>query len=270
MLGQLNTEGKDKIQVAIERLQMFEPAEGYYLAFSGGKDSVVIEALADMANVRYDAHYNLTTVDPPELVYFIREKYPDVIFDYPRISMFRLIEKMKFPPTQLARYCCAELKEKGGEGRRVVTGVRWAESIKRRKTRNDVEYFVLSKSKTQLKHKELFRNADNDERRRMMEVCSPKSKYIINPIIDWTDADVWDFIREYHVSYCPLYDEGYKRLGCIGCPNATTRQKLIDFERWPKYREAYLRAFERMLKLYETPPRTWKTAQEVFDWWMII
>lgn len=79
MLGQLNFQGKDKVQTAIERLKVFEPEEGYYLAFSGGKDSVVVKALANMAGVKYDAHYNVTTVDPPELVQFIKEKHPDVI-----------------------------------------------------------------------------------------------------------------------------------------------------------------------------------------------
>lgn len=74
MIGQLNMSGLDKVETAIKRLQTFEPPEGYYLAFSGGKDSVVIKALADMAGVKYDAYYNNTSVDPPELIYFIREK----------------------------------------------------------------------------------------------------------------------------------------------------------------------------------------------------
>ena len=84
MIEQLNVYGKTKLEVAIQRLKTFEPSEGYYLAFSGGKDSVVIKALADMAGVKYDAHYNVTSVDPPELVRFIKEKYPDVMWEYPR------------------------------------------------------------------------------------------------------------------------------------------------------------------------------------------
>lgn len=100
MIGQLNMQGHDKVETAIMRLQMFEPAEGYYLAFSGGKDSVVIKALADMAKVKYDAHYSVTTVDPPELVTFIRDIYPDVIFEKARykdgtqITMWNLIPKL--------------------------------------------------------------------------------------------------------------------------------------------------------------------------------
>lgn len=117
---------RDKVKTAIERIQAFCPPEGYYVAFSGGKDSVVIKALCDMAGVKYDAHYNVTTVDPPELVRFIRLAHPDVIFDRPELSMRQLIIKKQFPPTRLARYCCEHLKETSGVGRLVVTGVRWS------------------------------------------------------------------------------------------------------------------------------------------------
>lgn len=143
MIEQLNMQGLNKVDIAIKRFQTFEPEEGYYLCFSGGKDSVVIKALADMAGVKYDAHYNVTSVDPPELVYFIREYHPDVIWNYPRdkdgnrITMWNLIPKKKMPPTRIARYCCAVLKEGGGEGRFIVTGVRWAESARRKNTRGD-------------------------------------------------------------------------------------------------------------------------------------
>ncbi len=88
-----------------------DPA-GYYLAFSGGKDSLVIYHLAKMAGVRFEAHYHLTTVDPPELVSFIRRKYPDVIIDRPPITMWNLIVKKQLPPYRNARYCCSVLYRK--------------------------------------------------------------------------------------------------------------------------------------------------------------
>lgn len=134
----------DKVQIAINRFKAFEPPEGYFLAFSGGKDSVCIKALADMAGVKYDAHYSVTSVDPPELVRFIKEKYPDVARDIPHdkngkpITMWNLIPKKKMPPTRLARYCCAVLKETAGKGRITVTGVRWAESARRKENQGVV------------------------------------------------------------------------------------------------------------------------------------
>ena len=129
---------RDKVQIAIDRFKAFEPPDGYYLAFSGGKDSQCIYHLAHMAGVKFDAHYRVTSVDPPELVRFIKREYPDVSFDIPHdkdgkpISMWNLIPKKLMPPTRLVRYCCVVLKETGGTGRIVVTGVRHAESPRRK------------------------------------------------------------------------------------------------------------------------------------------
>ena len=78
---------RDKVKLTIDRIKTFAPDEGYFVAFSGGKDSVVIKVLCELAGVPYEAHYSVTTVDPPELVRFIRKAYPDVIFDRPEMSM---------------------------------------------------------------------------------------------------------------------------------------------------------------------------------------
>lgn len=114
MIGQLNIYGEDKVTTAIKRLKTFEPPEGYYVAFSGGKDSQVIYHLCKEAKVKFDAHYNITGIDPPELVYFIRENYPDVQRHQHEKSMFQLMEE-KGIPTRIKRFCCAELKERGGQ-----------------------------------------------------------------------------------------------------------------------------------------------------------
>lgn len=138
---------EDKVQMSIDALKSFEPLEGYYVAFSGGKDSVVIKALCDMADVKYDAHYRITSVDPPELVQFIKT-FPDVSMDYPRYedgtvaTMWNLIPKKRMPPTRLVRYCCDVLKESGGEGRMTVTGVRWAESNNRKDNQGVVTIYT--------------------------------------------------------------------------------------------------------------------------------
>ena len=255
---------RDKVKIAIDRLQVFEPPEGYYLAFSGGKDSQCIYHLAKEAGVKFDAHYNLTTADPPELVWFIKKNYPDVSRDRPKETMWQLIPRKLMPPTRLARYCCQELKEGGGEGRIVVTGVRWAESVRRKQTRGIAE--VLGKSK---KTNYILLN-DNEQKRMMFENCTKKGKRIVNPIIDWEDEDVWEYIHTRNIEYCKLYDEGFKRLGCIGCPMAGKDGMLHQFERWPKFKQAYMRAFQRMLDTRKTKglENNWETPEDVFNWWV--
>ena len=148
------TELSEKVSKSLERLKSFEPEEGYYLAFSGGKDSVTCKALLDMSGCKYHAVYRVTSVDPPELVRFIKNQHPDVVMEVPRdkdgkpITMWNLIPKRLMPPTRIVRYCCSDLKEGGGEGELTVTGVRWAESVNRQKNQGLVT--IIDKSAKKL------------------------------------------------------------------------------------------------------------------------
>lgn len=271
----------DKVQRSIDRIKAFEPSGGYFLGFSGGKDSVVIKCLAELAGVKYEPHYNVTTVDPPELTHFIRDEYPDVIFDRPELSMRQLIIKKRMPPTRFNRYCCAKLKESRGKGHVVMTGTRWAESIRRRDNQRLVTIFdgkggtvAAEEAKAEYRksdHGGIIMNMDNAPERRTVELCYRTSKTLVNPIIDWTDEDVWEFIRMEHIPYCKLYDEGRKRIGCVGCPMADSMSRRQDFERWPFMYRMFLHAFADMLKAREAAGRTdksWFTAEDVMEWWL--
>ena len=242
----------EKVKTAVERLKAFAPPDGspYYLAFSGGKDSVTTKAIADLAGVNYEAHYRVTSVDPPELVRFIK-KHPDVYRDIPHyksgelegkpITMWNLIPLKQMPPTRLARYCCEKLKEDGGDGGIAITGVRWAESVNRKLNQGAVvikgdfhvdadpdqeTLFVESDDFTvNQRHGSLILTNDNDDNRRLVEHCFRRRKVTVNPIIEWTNADVWEFIKAENILYCELYDEGQTRIGCIGCPMASTAER---------------------------------------------
>lgn len=256
----------NKVEIAISRLQAFAPPEGYYVAMSGGKDSQCVYHLCKMADVQFDAHYNVTSVDPPELIYFIRDNYPDVHFDIPhdkdgkRVSMWSLIAEHRLPPTRVVRYCCEHLKEIGGKDRIVVTGVRWAESPKRKAIHDVVDFINKPKGTQKMaetlgatysinKNGSVILNDDNDANRRLVEQCYRTRKTMVNPIVDWSDEDVWEFLNNVaKVPHCSLYDEGFKRLGCIGCPLSGPKNMVRDFERWPKYKELYIRAFEKMVR----------------------
>ena len=230
----------EKVRKSIERLKLYEPEDGYYLAFSGGKDSVTCKALMDMAGVKYDATYRVTSVDPPELVRFIKDVHPDVKREVPRyseqsryvkfrgkpITMWNLIPLKMMPPTRLARYCCERLKESGGDGRVTVTGVRWAESVNRKKNQGAVVIhgdFTDDNLEGQEslfdegyddfevndRHGSLILTNDNEDNRRIVESCFRRRKTTVNPIIEWTDADVWEFIHthtQFRIAPCTTKD----------------------------------------------------------------
>jgi len=254
----------DKVEIAINRIKSFDPITNgfmdtpYYTAYSGGKDSDVIRILCELAGVKHDLVHNHTTVDAPETVRYVRS-FPNMQISYPKTTMWKLIVKKKMPPTRLVRYCCSEFKEHGGRDRFVMTGVRWAESTKRR-SRSSLEI------QSNRKDGSIYLNADNDESRRQFETCIKQGKRILNPIIDWKDEDVWEFLNHYGCSSNPLYQCGYKRIGCIGCPMSSKQKQ--EFERYPKYKQAYIRTFDRMLKVNNHINYIWKSGEDVYEWWV--
>lgn len=175
------------------------------------------------------------------------------------VTMWKLIVDRQMPPTRKARFCCAVLKEPNGKGRVTVTGVRWEESINRKRTHGlvDLQGAVKQTAKVaadvgaETKNNgrgTLILNNDNDASRQVVEHCFQKAKTTINPIIDWTEDDVWEFLNDVvKVPHCELYDQGWNRLGCIGCPMASVEERRRSFEEWPKYKDAYIRAFQRMI-----------------------
>lgn len=300
---------KEKEQRAIEYLKAFEDkSDPYYLCYSGGKDSDTIRILADIAGVSYELHNNHTTVDTPTTVRYIKEVMETYgekqryatdegkveqfgekgFIHYPQKTMWKLIEENGAPPTRIMRYCCKRLKEHGGKGRRKVTGVRWAES--RNRTNNQGLVTIIGKSKTVQTIAEdndanfrltdkggVVLNTDNDASRRVVEQCYRTTATLINPIIDWTDEEVWEFLHYYGCQSNPEYCNGAKRVGCIGCPMAGGKGQKQEFEKYPKYREAYVRAFEKMLQRKKekghqmfdiSKGRYWRDGEAVMRWWV--
>lgn len=275
----------DLEQKAIERLQAAsEMSLAHYglplvVTTSGGKDSSVCVELARRAGIPFEVQHNHTSVDAPETVRFVRSEFKRLedlgikcTINYPtykgeRVTMWSLIPQKMLPPTRMTRYCCSVLKEEGGAGRFITTGVRWEESTKRKNNRGIYENFAKSKNK-------IILNSDNDDKRLLFENCTLKAKKIVNPIVDWTDEDVWSFLSDSKTPLNPLYAEGFCRIGCVGCPLAGKKGREKEFARWPKYKQMYLNAFDRMLKVREAKGkiddkwRIGRRAVDVFNWWM--
>lgn len=240
----------ERVDRAVALLRENEPQEGYWLAFSGGKDSVVIKHLAQRAGVRFDAVYNDTTIDPPELVRFIKQSHKDVAIQRQQEHslLWMVANTVKGPPTRTQRWCCEKYKEGAGLGRSKVIGVRAAESQRRARLWKEV-----------------------------VSHTTDKASRFVCPIVYWTDDDVWTYIEENSIPTCSLYRSGCSRLGCVGCPLAGTNGMKRDFERWPQYERAWKRAvFGHWTNFKDNPKKdggrryvaSFPTPEAFWEWWI--
>ena len=241
-----------------EKLAMMYSEDGFWVGFSGGKDSQALLHLVQLAGVKYKAFFSPTSVDPPEVIRFIRQNYPEVTFTKLKRSIYEVFREKKVLPSMRMRWCCAEFKEHGGGGQVTLVGVRNAESIKRAKRKvvevtghkfsGDFEQFEQwSEERKAKKLKKLQKDTQFDqfsEHKEQMVTCvGGKDKIVISPILDWSVRDVWEFLNDVlRVPHCCLYDEGQHRIGCIICPMSTTRNQIAQAKRWPHVKEKWIKA----------------------------
>lgn len=255
---------QDKIQESIDFLQKAEklalklnPEGGFYVGFSGGKDSQVVLELCKLAGVKHTAYHNVTTNDDATTIRFIHRKYPEARFIVPKESYFRMIEH-KGLPTMLRRWCCERYKERIGAGNVVVTGVRAEESKKR------AEYAEITKyvrKKSDRKEVDLDKMRDNE-----FQCVGGRDKFLIYPILRWTSEDVWEFIQEKGLPINPCYEK-YKRVGCVFCPFSPARYIRDYIETHPKQYQALLHSLERYLERSDNGSQ-FESAEDAFEWWL--
>ena len=276
-----------KLEHSIELLQkaerlagQYDPENFYYMAFSSGKDSQCLYHVAKLAGVKFKAHMNLTSVDPPEVIRFLKEHYPDVERVKPKRSIFQSAIERKILPTMRVRWCCAEFKESAGAGKVTLIGIRHEESSRRAK-RKEVEidsrkfsgtleeldeYRAAKNEKLSKPHRGRPSKAEqitivNADGERTLGCINGKESLLISPIIDWTEKDVWTFLNTLGIAHCSLYDEGWKRIGCILCPMSQPRQKKLEEKRWPHVKRNWIKAIKTI--------RGGGVFKREFIWWNI-
>lgn len=265
----------DKIKEAERTLKLAAEMSDYYyhkpliICYSGGKDSDVMLDITKrcLQPNQFEVLNAHTTVDAPETVYHIRKVFKDLeaegikaTVQMPRYkgkptSMWRLIEEKSMPPTRLVRYCCEVLKEASTPNRMAAVGVREDESTKRR---GRDSFAVLERRKREAEYRStahtyaMFKldkyGGEDAYQCKVIQSAKQNKDMIVNPIYRFTDCDVWEYVQRFKVPMNPLYEKGYKRIGCIGCPFGGANHQRTEFADFPKYRENYVKAFDRMLK----------------------
>ena len=255
----------------------YDAEQGYYLAFSGGKDSQALYHMTQLAGVKFQGHMNLTSVDPPEVIRFVKKNYPEVQLIKPGKSIFQHAIEKQILPTMRVRWCCAEYKETAGAGKVTLIGIRKAESTRRAK-RNEVEINNrkfsgdldgLDEYRQEQKAKRMKRkskadgvNITNADEEQTLGCIHGKESLLISPIIYWTEQDVWEFLNDVvKVPHCSLYDEGWHRIGCIVCPMSSHKQKMIENERYPHVKRGWIKAIKAI--------RSGVVFKEEYAWWNV-
>lgn len=239
-----------------------DPENGFYNTFSGGKDSQCLYHLVKLAGVKAKTHMNLTSVDPPEVIRFVKTQYPDVELIKPKMSIYEMAKKKHLLPTMRFRWCCAEFKEKGGAGKVTLTGIRKEESARRAK-RGEIS--MSKKVKGKYINETFDQWSEHEEK--MVTCVGGKDKILVSPIIYWTARDVWEFLNGNGIPHCELYDQGYTRIGCICCPMSQLRQKQKEIERWPHVKRGWLKTIQWLKENgYNSHPE--ESAETNFRWWI--
>lgn len=248
----------DLLRKSEKLAEAYDPTDHFFLAFSGGKDSQCLYHVAKLAGVKFKAHMNLTSVDPAEVIRFVRTEYPDVEFQKPKDSIFNIAVKKGILPTMRVRWCCAEYKEMAGAGKVTLIGIRHSESTRRAK-RNEVEVnnHAYSGDLEGLAEYRKKRNSGRKPRKGTFSIINVngesevgcirgKESLLISPIIDWNEKDVWTFLNTLGIKHCSLYDDGYTRIGCILCPMSSPTQKKREEQRWPHVKRNWIKAIKRI------------------------
>ena len=286
-----------KIQQAEQVLRLAAQMSEYYyhkpliVCYSGGKDSDVMLNIAKkcLQPSEFEVVNSHTTVDAPETVYHIRKVFKELEaqgiktkvlmpqYKGKPITMWRLIEQRSMPPTRIARYCCDVLKETTTPNRMVAVGVRADESTGRQgrdsfavpsQRKSDAEFRSLQHTYAMFKLDKMGK--EDAYECKMIEACKNHKDTMCNPIYEFTEKDIWQYIRDNSIEVNPLYAKGYKRVGCVGCPLGNSNNMKKEFADYPKYRDNYVRAFDRMIISREKKglKTVWASGEEVMQWWV--
>lgn len=207
------------LEESLDFIRSNEPDEGYFVGFSGGKDSIVIFDLCRKAGVKFEAYTELTGIDPPGVIHFIRRNYPEVKFIKPKVNFYVAIQK-NGPPRPTIRWCCRVLKERPSYSNPLtyrLMGIRKEESVRRA------------------------------SRPRINKIGK---NTVLKPIFSWPEWAVWEYIDREKLPYPELYDKGDKRLGCIFCPMifGKSQAKKVRMERSMQSYPCQWRAFKNAVE----------------------
>lgn len=201
----------------------------FYVAFSGGKDSVVALDIVQRAlpHNEFKVVFGNTDMEFPtttELVQKLSRKCSDEGIEFLEAAS-NMTSKESWsifgPPARKVRWCCTVhktapvinmLSDKFANGKLrcvMITGVRGDESVSRS------EYDEMSMGKKMA------------------------GQYSFHPILEWSSAEIYLYIYSQGLLLNDAYKYGFNRVGCIMCPNSSEKHEYIKRQCFPELVDEY-------------------------------
>ena len=180
------------------------------VGFSGGKDSLVVYHLCKRAEIDCKFYFN-HSLEAPETLQYIRTQFPDVIWRRTALGFFEHLQKNinGLLPTPTTAWCCETYKHNPKFiDDCVILGVRRVESAG-------------------------------------CQGSTSNHKLSLMPIVDWNDIDIYEYIIKYNLPINPLYEQGFRRVGCMICPKANFTRNFEMLMKYPKLINCAIGARER-------------------------
>lgn len=230
----------EKLNKAIDVLKKYEPAEGYALSFSGGRDSCVVKDILKRNSIKFKAYYAETTLEPEVFIKYLTTYHADVEWVRAEKTWHDLILEEGRIPTVRNRFCCKKglwkrTQEINRKSKCMVTGSR---------------YYVFERSKLRREYKLIDKRSEDN--------------YIINPLYNWSADEVKEYVKEYAIPLMPTYEAYGSSYNCACCPRyyRETKQTLMlaHPEVYKKIKATIFKVWEQKPELHEIYP----TAEDYY------
>ena len=246
-----------KIELSKKRIRDFyEYFNGeVYISFSGGKDSTVMLHLIRTLYPSIPAVFIDTGLEYPEIREFVRT-ISNVIWIRPKMPFKEVLEKYGYPIIskeqsqfidQYRNHKSLKTKKtrwygnKWGQGKisekwkflvkaPFKISDRCCEVMKKRpikkyeKEKNRFGYVGTMASDSRLRQTQYLRSGCN----------SFEGKIQSRPLAFWLECDIWEYIKQFNLSYSKIYNMGEKNTGCMFCMFGVHRDKINKFQRMKK------------------------------------